>query len=136
MPRSYVNPPSLFSSLQHGFSQAVVASGTRTVHVSGQTAWDAGRRILGGENLAAQSRHALENLRTAMRACGGDLSDVVSLRIYVVGDPSEPSRAAAIGDALREFFPDDARPASTWIGVAALARPEFLVEIEAVGVLD
>jgi len=136
MTRSYVNPPALFESLPHGFSQAVVASGSRTVHVSGQTAWDAGRRILGGRDLAAQARHALENLRLAMRACGGDLSDVVSLRIYVVGDPSEPAKAAAVGDALREVFPEDARPASTWIGVAALARPEFLIEIEATGVLD
>jgi enamine deaminase RidA (YjgF/YER057c/UK114 family) len=137
MPRDYVNPPALFPSVPHGFSQAVVAAGSRTVHVSGQTAWDAGRRILGGHDLAAQSRHALENLRTAMRACGGDLANVVSLRIYVVGlDPSDPSKTAAVGDALREFFPEDARPASTWIGVAALARPEFLVEIEATGVLD
>lgn len=131
----YVNPPALFESLPHGFSQAVVASGSRTVHVSGQTAWDAAKKILGGRDLAAQARHALENLRLAMRACGGDLSDVVSLRIYVVGDPSEPAKGSAV-DALRDFFPEDARPASTWIGVAALARPEFLIEIEAVGVLD
>ena len=68
MTRSYVNPPALFESLPHGFSQAVVASGSRTVHVSGQTAWDVGRRILGGRDLAAQARHALENLRLAMRA--------------------------------------------------------------------
>jgi enamine deaminase RidA (YjgF/YER057c/UK114 family) len=136
MPRAYVNPASLFESVPHGFSQAVVASGSRTVHVSGQTAWDAGRRILGGGDLAAQARHALANLRTAMRACGGDLSDVVSLRIYVVGDPSEPANSSAVGGALREFFPETARPASTWIGVAALARPEFLIEIEATGVLD
>jgi enamine deaminase RidA (YjgF/YER057c/UK114 family) len=132
----YVNPPTLFESTPHGFSQAVVASGSRTVHVSGQTAWNAGKTILGGRDLAAQARHALENLRLAMRACGGDLADVVSLRIYVVGDPSEASKASAVGDALREFFPEDARPASTWVGVTALARPEFLVEIEATGVLD
>ena len=136
MARSYVNPPSLFESVPHGFSQAVVSSG-RTVHVSGQTAWDAGKRILGGKDLASQARYALENLRVAMRACGGDLSNVVSLRIYVVDlDPSDPAQASVIGDALREFFPADARPASTWIGVAALARPEFLIEIEAVGALD
>jgi enamine deaminase RidA (YjgF/YER057c/UK114 family) len=134
MARSYVNPPSLFESIPHGFSQAVVATGRRTVHVSGQTAWDAGKRILGGHDLAAQARHSLENLRIAMRECGGDLSDVVSLRIYVVG--YDASKASSVGDALREFFPADARPASTWIGVAALARPEFLIEIEAVGVLD
>lgn len=136
MARSDVHPPGVFESVPHGFSQAVVAPGSRMVHVSGQTAWDARKRILGGRDLAGQCRHALENPRTAMRACGGGLSDVAALRIDVVGDPSEPSKASAVGGALRELFPQDARPASAWIGVAALARPEFLVEIAATGVVD
>ena len=127
------NPVEERQTIMKGVGQSMKEA---TGYASGQTAWDVGRRILGGRDLAAQARHALENLRLAMRACGGDLSDVVSLRIYVVGDPSEPAKAAAVGDALREVFPEDARPASTWIGVAALARPEFLIEIEAMGVLD
>jgi enamine deaminase RidA (YjgF/YER057c/UK114 family) len=41
-----------------------------------------------------------------------------------------------VGTALREFFSSEKPPASTWIGVSALAVPEFLIEIEATAVLD
>ena len=62
------------------------------------------------------------------------LADVVALRLYVVN--YKPEDAAVVGQALREFFPGDQAPASTWIGVAALSREEFLIEIEAVAVLE
>jgi 2-iminobutanoate/2-iminopropanoate deaminase len=134
VPKLYVNPPSLFSSLPHGFSQAVVASGGRSVHVSGQTAWNAEKELVGGADLGAQARQSLRNLAAALEACGGGLSDVVSLRIYVVD--YGPEKGSAVGDALREFFPLEARPASSWIGVSALADPDFLIEIEATAVLE
>ena len=51
-----------------------------------------------------------------------------------VENPRE--QAEAIAGALREFFPEEKRPASTWIGVSALAVPDFLIEIEATGVLE
>jgi len=55
MPKEHVNPKALFSSLPHGFSQVVVASGTRTAFIAGQTAWDAQKRLVGeGSLLDAQ----------------------------------------------------------------------------------
>jgi enamine deaminase RidA (YjgF/YER057c/UK114 family) len=129
-----VNPPSLFPSLQHGFSQAVAASGRRTLYVSGQTAWDSERRLVGGADLESQARQAFTNLRTAVESAGATLDDVVSLRIYVVDYRAQ--MAAAVGGALRSFFTGDVKPASTWIGVTALADPGFLIEVEAVAVLD
>jgi enamine deaminase RidA (YjgF/YER057c/UK114 family) len=134
MAKEYINPASLFRSLDHGFSQAVAAAGTRTLYVSGQTAWDAERRLVGGADLAAQARQAFLNLRTVVEASGGTLADVVSLRIYVVD--YRPEKAAAVGGALRECFAGSEKPASTWIGVASLADPGFLIEIEATAVLD
>ena len=134
MAKEHINPTSLFPSVQHGFSQIVVASGARTIYISGQTAWDSEKRIIGAANLAEQARQALHNVQTAVETAGGTLADVVSLRIYIVD--YEPGSAGAIGDALREFFAVEERPVSTWIGVSALAVPEFLVEIEAVAVLE
>ena len=69
-----------------------------------------------------------------MAAAGGTLKDIVSLRIYVVDYQAECG--TAIGIALRECFSTQNPPASTWIGVSALADPEFLIEIEATAVLD
>ncbi|MEP7272937.1 MAG: GNAT family N-acetyltransferase [Acidobacteriota bacterium] len=134
MPKQYLNPDTLFPSLPHGFSQIVIASGTKTIYISGQTAWDSEKRIIGEANLAEQMRQALRNVRIAVEAAGGTLADVVALRLYIVD--YEPEKANAIGDALREFFPAASRPVSTWIGVSALATADFLVEIEATAVLE
>src|SRR5213080_3572218 len=134
MPKEHVNPNSLFASLPHGFSQVVIASGRKMVFISGQTAWDARKNIVGGDSVLEQARQAFRNLETAMKAAGGTLEDIVALRIYVVDYQAESG--TAVGTALREFFSPENPPASTWIGVSALAVPEFLIEIEATAVLD
>jgi 2-iminobutanoate/2-iminopropanoate deaminase len=129
-----INPPSVFATVEYGFSQAVVASGTRTLYVSGQTAWDSQKRLIGGTDLEAQARQALTNLRAVVEAAGGTLADVVSLRVYVVD--YRPDKAAPVGRAIRQFFSGELKPASTWVGVAALGDPGFLIEVEATAVLD
>jgi len=134
MPKEHINPPSLFPSLQHGFSQIVTAQGGKTVYLSGQTAWDANKRIVGGMDLGEQTRQALRNVRIAVEAAGGTMADVVSLRIYVVN--CKPEDTAAVGEAIREFFPSGSPPASTWLGVTSLAVRDFLIEIEAVAVVE
>ncbi len=134
MSKVTINPSELFDSLQYGFSQGVTANGGRTVYLSGQVAWDAKQQIVGPGDLRLQTRQALENVRTAMQAAGGQLSDVVSLRIYIVEEALDESRH--ISQALRDTFPAEQAPAATWIGVRALASPEFLIEIEAIGVIE
>jgi enamine deaminase RidA (YjgF/YER057c/UK114 family) len=104
------------------------------LYVSGQTAWDASKQLVGGSDLRGQARQVLLNLRHVVEASGGTLADVVSLRIYVVA--YEAHKAEAVASAFREFFAGDATPASTWVGVAALADPGFLIEVEAIAVLD
>jgi enamine deaminase RidA (YjgF/YER057c/UK114 family) len=121
-----------FGASTTAFSQVVVASGARTVYISGQTAWNANKEIV-GRTLGEQARQALDNVRLAVESAGGNLGDVVSLRIYIVrkGDQTlEP-----VGAALKEWFPTKP-PATTWIGVSSLAVPDFVIEIEAVAVLD
>jgi 2-iminobutanoate/2-iminopropanoate deaminase len=134
MPKEYINPNSLFPSLPHGFSQVVIASGKKMVFISGQTAWDVRKNIVGGDSVLEQARQALRNLGMAIEAAGGTSKDIVALRIYIVNYQAEG--ATAVGTALREFFSRENPPASTWIGVSALAAPEFLIEIEATAVLD
>ena len=134
MPKEYVNPKSLFPSVQHGFSQVVVARGGKMVFISGQTAWDTRKKIIGGDNLLEQARQAMRNVQAAIEAAGGTLKDIVSLRIYIVNYQVE--NANALRAALNEFFSSAKPPASTWIGVSALAVPEFLIEIEATAMLD
>lgn len=133
MTKEHINPATLFPSVQHGFSQIVTSSGGKTVYISGQTAWDAEKRIVGGMDLHEQTRQALRNIRIAVEAAGGTLADVASVRIYVVN--YKPADAGPVGEAMREVFPPDKPPASTLLGVSALAVEDFLIEIEAIAVV-
>lgn len=135
MPKQHINPPELFNSRQYGFSQAVVSTQGRMVFVSGQVAWDAQQRIVGGMDLEKQARQAFTNLMTALESAGASLKDIVMLRTYVVGYTPEES-GPAVGSVFREFLGTAQPPASTWIGVQSLARKEFLIEIEAQAIVD
>jgi enamine deaminase RidA (YjgF/YER057c/UK114 family) len=134
MSKTYLNPHSLFPSQQYGFSQVVASEGRITVYVSGQVGWNAEQQIVDPADLGAQTRRALENLEIAAKAAGGTRTDIVSLRLYIVGDYIHKARP--VREALLGFFPPDALPTSTWIGVPALASKDFLIEIEAVVVLE
>ncbi|MFW5709762.1 MAG: RidA family protein [Chloroflexota bacterium] len=127
------NPDALFNSLQYGFSQIAVASGSRIVTISGQVGWDADQQIVGPGDLGAQTKQAFHNLDIAIQAVGGTLDDILSLRIYIVA--SVMDETAPIREALHTFFPSSP-PTTTWIGVPRLANESFLVEIEALAVLD
>lgn len=126
------NPKELFNSTQYGFSQAVSAKGTRVVCISGQVAWDAGQTLTGAGDLYAETSKSLENLRIALESVDARLADVISLRIYIVDYKLEESDF--ISRALKEFFPEGAEPAATWVGVNCLANPDFRIEIEAMAV--
>jgi enamine deaminase RidA (YjgF/YER057c/UK114 family) len=134
MPKEFINPPELFDGRQYGFSQVVTSTGGKTVYLSGQVARNAEHKIVGAGDLHAQVWQSLRNLQSAMQAAGGGLSDVVSLRIYI--KQSELGNTRPVSEGLKEFFPAESAPASTWIGVPALADPDFLVEIEAIAVIE
>ena len=129
-----LNPVTLFPSLPFGFSQVVTSRGGKFVHVSGQTAWDTEMKIVGAGDLAAQTRKALENVRLALAAAGATPADVVRMRLYVVN--YDPRMVDTLAGILKGFFPAEAPPASTWIGVQSLAVPEFLIEIEVTAVVE
>lgn len=115
------------------FSQVVAATGTRTIYIAGQVAIDDQGKLVGGNDLAAQTGQVMRNVGLALAAAGADFSDVVKITTYVVN--YKPEHRAVIGKARAPFF-KSTPPASTLVGVAALAAPEWLVEIEAIAVAD
>ena len=117
-----------------GFSQVVVASGTRTVYTAGQVSIDERGALVGGDDLAAQTAQAMRNVGLALAAAGATYADIVKITTYVVN--YRPEQRTIIGKARAPFFVGKTPPASTLVGVAALALPEWLIEIEAVAVVD
>lgn len=107
-----------------GYSRAVRVGGV--VHVSGTTATDASGKLVGVGDPAAQTRQALDNIRSALERAGARLEDVVRTRIYV----TDISRWEIIGRVHGEFFAQ-ILPTTSMIEVRALIDPDMLVEIEA-----
>jgi len=129
-----VNPPGLYDSVRYGFSHAARQRGGSVLHLAGQVAWDKDGTLVGAGDLAAQARQALANIRAVLAAAGASPADVLGLRTYVVNHSPEK-----LGPVLGEIagFYGEATPApNTFIGVSALALPEFLIEIEAIAVVD
>ena len=132
--KKYLNPPELFPSLQYGFSQVVTSPPGKLIFLSGQTSWDERQQLRGGDDLKAQTLHALRNVEIGLRAAGARLDDIVAMRLYIVDYRAEKS--AAIRGALLETFAGSQPPVSTWIGVSALAHEGFLIEIEVTAILE
>jgi enamine deaminase RidA (YjgF/YER057c/UK114 family) len=117
-----------------GFSQVAVASGPRTIYTAGQVSVDEGGSTIGAGDLAAQTAQAMHNVGLALAAAGASYDDIVKLTTYVVD--YRPEHRAVIGRARAPYFANKTPPASTLIGVSALALPDWLVEIEAIAVVD
>ncbi|HMN70734.1 MAG TPA: RidA family protein [Rhodoblastus sp.] len=116
------------------YSHAVVASGARTIYISGQVALDANGALVGGDDLGAQTAQVMRNLGAALAAAGATFADVVKITTYVVG--YTPEMRPVIAAARSPHFPEGKPPASTLVGVQALAAPGWLIEIEAIAVAD
>jgi enamine deaminase RidA (YjgF/YER057c/UK114 family) len=114
-----------------GFAHAVTASG-KLAFVSGQVALGADGQLVGAGDLAAQTAQALRNLHRILGALGADWPDVVRFSWYVL----DARHVQVIRDVRDQFIRpslgDRPNPASTLVQVAALFRPEFLVEVDAV----
>lgn len=116
------------------YTHVVAAQGARTVYISGQVSIDAAGNIVGVGDLAAQTEQVMENLSTALSAAGATFDDVVKITTFVVG--YKPEHRAVISEVRGRHLPADNPPASTLVGVQALAGPEWLIEIEATAVTD
>ncbi|MGW2824003.1 RidA family protein [Streptomyces sp. NPDC001443] len=113
------------------YSHVVTATG-RLVAVSGQVALDEDGTLVGAGDAAAQARQIFRNLRHCLAAAGASFDDVVKLTYFV----TDMAQMPAIRAARAEHIPDDRLPAASAVQVAALVRPEFLMEIEAFAVVD
>jgi enamine deaminase RidA (YjgF/YER057c/UK114 family) len=133
MTRTAVNPESLYPTVPFGFSHAVEQTGGHTLHLAGQVAWDRECNLVGGDDVIAQTRQVLANLKVVLAAAGATPADVVRLRTYVVNHT--PDKLGPICAEIAAFYGDALPAANTFIGVQALALPDFLIEIEATAAL-
>jgi reactive intermediate/imine deaminase len=122
------NPPAL--STPTGYTHIVEVTGpNRTIYISGQIAYDKDGKVVGAGDMKAQAEQVFRNLEAALTAAGAKFSDVVKMNSYI----TDMSKVQAVRDVRAKYF-TTAAPASTFVEVKGLVRPELLLEIEVVAV--
>lgn len=124
----YINPDGL--SKNPAFSQVVTTQGSgKTIYIGGQDAVNAKGEIVGKGDIAEQTEQVMKNLQTALSACGATFENLVKLTIYIV-----QGQDIYAGFQVSQKYLGNLKnpPAVTGCFVAALAHPDFLVEVEAI----
>lgn len=116
--------------LDNDLSQAVVAG--RTVYLRGQVAQDLeSRENVAVGDPAGQAARAMDNVELLLRECGASLSDICKVTVYLTDIRHREPVYRVLGERLRGVF-----PAFTGVVVVALARPEWLVEVDVTAVIE
>jgi len=122
----FINPPGL--SRPTGYTHVVVSADGRTAYVAGQVAFDSTGAVVGGRNFQAQADQVFANLRRALASVGASFRDVMKTTTFMTDLKNLP----ALRETRARYFDAAHPPANTLIPVTALARPDLLLEIEAV----
>ena len=118
-----------------GYSHIAKVNKGTLVYVAGQVSADASGKLVGEGDLGAQSEQVFKNLKLALEAAGATMADVVKMNTYLVAEVSQDDLPKM--RAVRErYMSKDKPPASTLVVVSRLARPGWLIEIEAIAALD
>ena len=128
-PREWTNPPGVYRPQAH-YSQ--VARVGNTLYISGQLGFDEHGQLVGEGDAKAQARQAWRNILGILAHYGAGPRHLAKTTTYITHWAYRP----LVAEARDEIFPAPPYPPSTLVVVQGLAEPRFLVEIEAVAVLD
>ena len=113
------------------YTQGVKVTGAQTVlFLAGQVAYDRDGGVLHRGDFKAQAREAFRALKALVEAGGGTMDSIVKINTYV----TDIRYRADLVPVRQEFFARKS-PASTLVQVAALAHPDWLIEVEAIAVV-
>jgi enamine deaminase RidA (YjgF/YER057c/UK114 family) len=131
--KEFLKPKTLMAPA--GYSHVAKVRRGAITYIAGQVSSDASGKLVGEGNFEAQVEQVFANLKAALEAAGGTMADIVKLNTYLVAevDSSEVPKLRAIRD---RYVNVENPPASTLVVVTRLARPGWLVEIEAVAAID
>jgi enamine deaminase RidA (YjgF/YER057c/UK114 family) len=115
------------------YSHVIAATGGRMVFIAGQMSDDSHGNLVFPGDLAAQAERVFANLGRALAAAGARPDQVAKITIYVVGHRPE---YLPIIEAARVSVFGDHKPTDTLLGVEALAVPGYLIEVDAIAVVD
>jgi 2-iminobutanoate/2-iminopropanoate deaminase len=117
-----------------GYSQVAEITCGKIVYISGQVSRDASDAMVGDGDFGAQVEQVFKNIKIAVEAAGGSFANIIKLNYYCVASV-EPSQMPVVREIRDRFVNTEKPPASTFVVVSRLVRPEWLIEIEAIAVV-
>jgi enamine deaminase RidA (YjgF/YER057c/UK114 family) len=127
---TFLSPKSMHPP--RGYSHAAKVGSGMVLFIAGQVALDRDGNLVGTGDFRSQSQQVFANLQAAVEAAGGTFRNIVKLNVYVV----DVSKLADYREIRDRYINVNHPPTSTVVQVAALFRPEFMIEIEAVAALQ
>jgi reactive intermediate/imine deaminase len=119
-------------NLHRPFGYAHAIQIDKTLHISGQIPLDMDLNVVGKNDMAVQAEQVYGNLKKVLEDAGGTMSNIVMLNIYCTDIESFDKETRG---PRKKYF-GDYYPAITAVEVKRLYRPDFMIEVEAVAVLD
>ncbi|MGH7930807.1 MAG: RidA family protein [Candidatus Binatia bacterium] len=129
MAKTTLNPDGL-PVPRGSYSLVNIAEPGRMIFIAGQTASDPEGKVVGVGDPRAQTRYVLGKIQRAVEAAGGTMNDVVAMSVFT----TDVRYHRDINETRREVLGADF-PTSTMVQVVALARPELILEINAIAVV-
>lgn len=109
----------------------VVKAG-KTIYIAGQVSQNEQGQLVGAGDFVAQANQVFENLGRALASAGAGFGNLVKTTVFV----TDPRYREALAGVRNKYLDSSQLPASTLIVVAGLALPEYLLEIEAIAVVE
>jgi enamine deaminase RidA (YjgF/YER057c/UK114 family) len=130
--REFLNPVGGMKSVPRGYSHAVkVKNASTLVFVAGQAALDENMKLVGPNDIEAQTRQTFMNIKRSLDAAGVGFKDVVKMVVYLI---DIQSHQWPVRNVRSEFIDKDHPPVSTMVQVSQLAIPGMMVEIDVIAV--
>ncbi len=119
----------------NGYSHVAEIMSGKMVYIAGQVAFNKDGQLLGKDDFAAQLQQVFANLGEALRSAGGSFADVVKLNYFCV-ERVDRSQLAVVRSTRDRYVNTQAPPVSTFVFVSSLVNPDWLIEVEAVAVMN
>ena len=113
------------------YSTGWKVSNGHLITLAGQVATDLDGNTVGGDDIKAQARQVYENIKAALEAAGAGMEDIIRLTVYLTDHANFPGSME-----VRQTYFNEPYPASTLLIVSGLAKPEWLIEIDAIAFVE
>jgi len=132
MKKTYLNFPG--APTPKSYHHVITTEPGRMIFLSGQVAFDGDRNIVGENDVVAQTRQVMRNLKAAVETGGGHISDILQITTHVVD--YDPKQLDDITGTIAEFFEPKCLPTNTLVGVSSLSTPGLMIEIGGIAVTE